>query len=208
MGKIKTKGTAEKVFTADRCRITISLETQMQTSDIASKKMSEELEKLLEKLKGMEINPEQIELFSDKIKQTSHYNSKEAGYISEREISFCIPAETKNVNAIRELIESGFENVALTVEYFLSNEKEYVDSLLKEAISDSKSKAELIAKTIGMQVVGIDAANFSDDDFLDITDEPEFIEMVRRKNAPSLSDLLKPEQITVSKDVTIIWTVE
>ena len=208
MGKIKTKGTSEKVFTADRCRITLSLETQMQTSDIASKKMSEELEKLLEKLKGMEINPEQIELFSDKIKQTSHYNSKEAGYISEREISFCIPAETKNVNAIRELIESGFENVALTVEYFLSNEKEYVDSLLKEAISDSKSKAELIAKTIGMQVVGIDAANFSDDDFLDITDEPEFIEMVRRKNAPSLSDLLKPEQITVSKDVTIIWTVE
>ena len=82
MGKIKTKGTSEKVFTADRCRITLSLETQMQTSDIASKKMSEELEKLLEKLKGMEINPEQIELFSDKIKQTSHYNSKEAGYIS------------------------------------------------------------------------------------------------------------------------------
>lgn len=46
MGKIKTKGTSEKVFTADRCRITLSLETQMQTSDIASKKMSEELEKL------------------------------------------------------------------------------------------------------------------------------------------------------------------
>ena len=58
----------------------------------------------------------------------------------------------KIVNAIRALIETGFEDVTFVTKYTISNESELHKELLKEAIADSRSKAELLAESMGLKI--------------------------------------------------------
>lgn len=211
MGKIMVVGKAEREYEANECSINLEIEVSRQTSSEASKVSSEQCEALLSKLQDeLGINPSSIEIHYDRIDKRSSYNSNEINYESKKSLWLHIPADMKLVNAIRHIIETGFDDVSFTALYSVSNEAQLYKELFKEAIADSRAKADFLAESMGLKITGIDSANLSgDEDVYDLTEEP--VEIVRYKmsaaGASSLSDQLKPNQVELSAEVKIVWLV-
>lgn len=211
MGKIMVVGKAEREYEANECSINLEIEVSRQTSSEASKVSSEQCEALLSKLQDeLGINPSSIEIHYDRIDKRSSYKSNEISYESKKSFWLHIPADMKLVNAIRHIIETGFDDVSFTALYSVSNEAALNKELFKEAIADSRAKADFLAESMGLKITGIDSANLSgDEDVYDLTEEP--VEIVRYKmsaaGASSLSDQLKPNQVELSAEVKIVWLV-
>ena len=211
MGKIMVVGKAEREYEANECSINLEIEVSRQTSSEASKVSSEQCEALLSKLQDeLGINPSSVEIHYDRIDKRSSYKSNEISYESKKSLWLHIPADMKLVNAIRHIIETGFDDVSFTALYSVSNEAALNKELFKEAIADSRAKADFLAESMGLKITGIDSANLSgDEDVYDLTEEP--VEIVRYKmsaaGASSLSDQLKPNQVELSAEVKIVWLV-
>ena len=211
MGKIMVVGKAEREYEANECNINLEIEVSRQTSSEASKVSSEQCEALLSKLQDeLGINPSSVEIHYDRIDKRSSYKSNEISYESKKSLRLHIPADMKLVNAIRHIIETGFDDVSFTALYSVSNEAALNKELFKEAIADSRAKADFLAESMGLKITGIDSANLSgDEDVYDLTEEP--VEIVRYKmsaaGASSLSDQLKPNQVELSAKVKIVWLV-
>ena len=211
MGKIMVVGKAEREYEANECSINLEIEVSRQTSSEASKVSSEQCEALLSKLQDeLGINPSSVEIHYDRIDKRSSYNSNEISYESKKSLWLHIPADMKLVNAIRHIIETEFDDVSFTALYSVSNEAVLNKELFKEAIADSRAKADFLAESMGLKITGIDSANLSgDEDVYDLTEEP--VEIVRylmsAAGASSLSDQLKPNQVELSAEVKIVWLV-
>ena len=214
MGKIMVVGRVEREYTPDICRIILGIEVIRKSTSEASDVSSEQCEQILSKLQNnLGIAPDSIEIISDSIDKQSRYNSDEIKYESKKSLCLYMPADTKNVNAIRALIETGFDDVTFHAQYIISNESELKKELLKDAIADSRARAELLAESMGLKISGIDSADLSGDgDVYDLTEELESkktgMYYAGRISERELSDQLKPRQIELSSKVKVVWLVE
>ena len=213
MGKIMVVGQAEHEYPPDICRIYLDIEITRKTASEASNVCIERCEQLLKKLKEeLGIDPSSIEQYSDEIRRESDYDTNEINYESKKALCLYIPTNMRSVNTIRSIIGKGFEDVSFSTEYMVSNEAELSKKLLKEAIVDSRTRAELLAESMGLKVSGIDSANLSgQEDVYDLTRESNRVfaccnkDVLRRQ---ALSDQLKPELIKINSEVKIVWLVE
>ena len=213
MGKIMVVGQAEHECPPDICRIYLDIEITRKTASEASNVCTERCEQLLKKLKEeLGIEPSAIEQYSDEIRRESDYDTNEINYESKKALCLYIPTNMRSVNTIRSIIGKGFEDVSFSTEYMVSNEAELSKKLLKEAIVDSRDRAELLAESMGLKVSGVDSANLSGQgDVYDLTRESNKVfaccnkDVLRRQ---ALSDQLKPELIKINSEVKIVWLVE
>ena len=213
MGKIMVVGQAGHEYSPDICMIDMEVRITRKTASEASIACTARCEQLLKKLKEeLGIDPGSIELCSDVIRRKSEYHSNEINYESEKSLCLYIPTNMRIVNTIRSIIGMGFEDVSFSTSYKVSNEEELNKELLKEAIANSRAKAELLAESMGLKITGVDSANLSgEEDVYDLTEESERI-LARYKmsaeRADTLSDQLKPGQIELSSEVEIVWLVD
>ena len=214
MGKIMVVGRAEKDYTADQCDLILGISVSRKTAAEASKISTEQCEQLLEKLKALGIEPASIEIGQDSIEKRSSYNSNEISYESEKKLCLRTAADMRMINTVRNVIESGFEDISFKTHFSVSNETALNKELLMAAIADSRAKATLLAGTMGHEIVGIESANLSgDDDVYDVADEEEE-RLIRYKNdygagdIIGLSDLLTPEKVSLSAYVKIVWLLK
>ena len=59
------------------------------------------------------------------------------------------------INRIRQIIDENEYSTRFHIEYELSNEDQIREELLKEALLDSKKKAEDLAEALNMTVIGV-----------------------------------------------------
>ena len=214
MGKIMVVGRVEREYVPDMCGINLGIEITRKTASEASIVSSEQCEQILSKLQNdLGIEPNLIRIAADIITKNSRYHSDEIRYESKKSLRLYTPADMKIVNAIRALIETGFEDVTFVTKYTISNESELHKELLKEAIADSRSKAELLAESMGLKISGIDSADLSGDgDVYDLTEEDETeyggMYCADELNVRVLSDQIEPEHITLGAIVKVVWLVE
>lgn len=213
MGKIMVVGSAERDCEPDSCAIRLDIETRGETAAAASKDSSEQCEWLLEELAKLGINASGIEIHYDRIDRHGGYRDEEISYESKKSLWVHIGMDMASVNAIRALIESGFDNVSFSVLYSVSNEGVLNRALLAEAVADSRAKAEMLAESMGQKIVGIESANLSgNEDVYDVAVDEEEIQERSRPLVMSasghLADKLKPNAVKLSSQVKIIWLVE
>ena len=146
------------------------------------------------------------------------YNRREEGYTSKKSVLLQIPVDVALINIIHNIIAGGFENITMSVSFDLAAREQITRDLTRQAIQDSRRTAELLTETTGMTIVGIKAANLTGNDDMDmdiasldmaIMESPGsgVHECCRSIDTP-FSDRLKPEKITLSADVKIVWLVE
>lgn len=219
MGKILVNGHAEKEIAADRCAITLSVETEGMTAAKASVSAADEFEKLLRRLSELGIPTDCMVITHDG--SSKPYRRDEEQYTSTRSVRIDIPVNTALVNRIHDIIGSGFENTTIGVKYEISSKAEILRSLTSQAVQESRKTADLIAETSGTKVVGIKAANLSGTDLdmdiadldLPLADKPAPMNTLRmigdyRDSTTPFSDQLKPEKIKLNVDVSVVWAVE
>ena len=222
MGKILVVGKAEREVDPDVCAINIEIKIRSKTSNEASRLSSERCERILAELADLGIKPGDIELGRDRIDTTGRYDSKETMYESEKDLTIRISNNMAMVNIIRDIIEKGYDNISFSVVRSVSNENKIYMELIKEAIKDSRKKAEFLAESIGVKIKGIHSANLSGDE--DVFDEAEdeaedesdesgidymqISKMTKAGSAYGLSDQLKSTKVTLQREVRIVWLTD
>ena len=211
MGRITVTGSAKKEFMPDKCRVSINIDSRKRKASEASKATGDRCELLLAELKKIGISPDKLEVSSDSIQRYTAYDSNKITYESSRQITACVDANIKAVNAVRGIIENGFDSVTLETNYYLSNADELRKELLKDAIADARSKAELMALATGCSITGIASANITDDpyDYYPLVDYASARMSVDGiDESRPLSNELTIDKITLSAVVKVVWRIE
>lgn len=112
------------------------------------------------------------------------------------------------LNHIKEILKKENFDADLGIYNYISNILDIHKELLKEAIVDSKAKAEIIASTMNQKIIGIDKVLFGDKYGRIETEEEFFEEHVHALRGSSLSDELTADTQTVKECVEVDWVIE
>lgn len=210
MGKITVSGTAEKEIPADIAEISVRFQTRANSTSNAIKKITEQCEEFLSILKNIGFDMKHIRIKDDHIQQ--NYFDNRLNVTASKSISIKIKLDSALNNYIISILKSKNYDVNYNIEYKVSNLAEIHRQLLKEALSDSKRKAEIVAETMNQHIIGIDSMNTSDiKNPIKYKDIPkiqnEEIRGVPQSKTP-LTDNLEPPVNTESETVEAVWIME
>ena len=214
MGTIKIIGTAQKNVPYDVMNITITFNSWEKTPSAALSHVDEQCEKFLSLLKidGFDIHKLRMsdtKLSQDRVKDDDEENEwirLEA--TASIDIKISVKYDMSVLNHIKDILKKENFDADLSIYHYISNILDIHKELLKEAIEDSKAKAEIIASTMGQKLTGIDKVLFGDKYGRIETEEDFFEEHVHALRGSSLSDELSADTQTVKECVEVDWIIE
>lgn len=210
MGTIKVIGKAEKEFTADIMEVVIEINVANPDYSKALSQGNEETEKLLKILTGLGYNITNILLNKEDVSQDESESGKKY-YEFNKAISFTTGASPANLVALSDELCKNKIKASYDHTFKLSNRKELENAVLKEALTDSRKKAEMISETFGQKITGIEKVNCDLRTYsvYDESDEglpnPTMHYMALNN---SLSAKISPDKIKLSKEIEVTWIME
>ena len=209
MGTIKTKGYAQKTISADLTEYDIAFKAKETSNDKCIKKIQEECEKFLEEIKKIGIEMKDVHLEDDNLSEEyENRNERRITYkCAERRISFKSQFNMDLSNNIQEIIANNNLNVRYSTSYIISNVDEVHKELLKQAVLNSKQKAEIIAEANNQVIKGIE--NVSDESY----DEQLILEkgsygLSNARCVNMLSSEISAKERTETEEIYVTWIVE
>lgn len=176
------------------------------TFDVSDKTLKD-CETFLTEIEKIGIKPSSFSLDNDEV--TGDTYRDDSDYESERCIKLEIPFDMVIINSIHELLNTNKYNAEFEIDQKLSNEKKIRMELINEAVLDSKEKAEKLAKTLGMNVKGIEsmATEESYDNYFYMEQE-QCRGMMMSKNLSKKSNELKSKDTMIHERVEVKWILE
>lgn len=211
MGVFEIHGNAKRTVHYDVAVIGIDFVASEKTSYGASSKVMEYCENFLCKLEKMGIDPSHFTLQEDTVSDNRY--SDDDRVEATRSIRIKIPFKMDTINAIRDILDNEKCDVHFELDFDLSNEDEIKDELLKEALLDSRQKAEMLADSLGMKVIGIESVetysrnrNYGDMTWMHCEQERCIVSSGVLKR-PKSNELKAKEEI-LSESIEVKWIIE
>lgn len=209
MAELTVKGFASKELKCDIVEYTFTISKDGDSIAEALGDANKELERFLALMEEHGVKAKLFKMGT--VTSRSKYRASEETYPYEakRTIYLSLPLDAAVTNSILQLIA----DEALGVEYSEIHSASYAEEtrkeLLKLAMEDSKSKAEMIAACAGKKVLGIVKVSTNSDDYE--SSNVDFGErgvcyMTTRK--PMRSDELGVATVKESEEVTVVWLIE
>ena len=207
MGKITVRGSAERELSYNEVELSLTFHCHAETTSQALHGITEQCERFLERIKAAGVNMKDIRVGDHSIDQS--YNHKKTTVCADKEIKMRLDFDMAFINGIMNLIKEQDFAIEFDCDYHLTNKKEIHDELLKEALADSRKKAEFMADAIGQKVVGIDSIDYSGycEDFT-ISCKYAAGGLALPNRTPLLSDQLEAPFTTENESVTVSWLIE
>lgn len=155
MGKLTITGKASHEYSYDLMEITVRFQAHEQTSAASMEKVLAQCEEFLSLMHEEGISADSIRIGDNSVDQ--EYDDKELDVCTTREVKMRLPFDMEFTNYIMSLLQEKQFDVDIDTEYLLSRKIEIHNSLIKEAIEDSKSKASFIVDAMGQKLIGIDS---------------------------------------------------
>mgnify|MGYP004583446001 FL=1 len=209
MGKLMITGKAEREVYYDVVELTVTFYNDDKDSSDAIDTVIRQSEKFLSIIASNGADISKIRMDEDSLERSSRYDDKRR---SSARRSFCLRSafDMKFINSISQIIRNENFNAEIDYDYLLSNKEEIHKELLKEALEDSRKKAEMIAETVGEKITGIDemkhesiATNIKYREF-----ERGLSYMERYESESSYSDELSSPVATETETVNVTWIIE
>jgi len=209
MNTIKIKGYASRKANADRIRYTIGFVSKDVKASRASEQVKKQCDVFLKNMKELGFDVSKFHLDGDIIEKEYNKEEKKA----KRTVSFELPFDPKINNAIYTIIRKEDLNVETQTGFFLSDRNRLHNELLKEALLDSKRKAELIAEANNQKVK---YAELISDNKYDADYDKDFDDSDLRcgdvcgivLDDDSLSAELSARQIEEYANLYVTWVIE
>ncbi len=203
MGILKVKGSAKQDFEIDRFIIRTRIKANDKSSGEAialGKKRTESFLHLMKENLGIKPSDFVAEDYS-----VSQSYGAQVDYRFSRCFSLCVESNLTLVEEMTLLLES-LSDVEYEIEFGLSDEKEKSQEVLFAAIADSGSKAEMIAQSLGLSIVGAGRVDF---DYVE-NEYPNLRVLADCKavSSSSLASGLKIPTKTISRSISIEWQTE
>lgn len=208
MGIFKIDGNAKKTVNYDVAVINIEFVATEKTSFTASAKVMEYCEMFLGEIEKAGMNPAIFTLEDDTVSEENYRDDDKIE--ATRNIQVKVPFKMEIINAIRDILDYEKYDFHFNLDYELSNEDELKDELLKEALLDSKKKAEQLAETLGMKVKGIESVEtdvvryYGAVDWMLCEKERGFLTAPERTK----SNVLKAKEKILSECITVKWIID
>lgn len=128
---------------------------------------------------------------------------------AKRRLEIRIPFNMSVINRIRQIVDENEYSIEFSLNYEMSNESEMREELIKEALLDSKKKAEELAATLGLKVVGVESLktyNKSGKIYV----AKDRMAVPARLEAPQFlrSNKLQAKEEKLSETIEVVWTIE
>lgn len=153
MGVFEIYGNAKRIVNYDVAVIKIEFVASEKTSFAASAKVMGDCENFLTKIEKSGMDSAAFMLEEDEVTEKSYIDDGKIE--ATRCILIKIPFMMERINLIRDILDTEKYDIHFELDYELSNEDRIREELLKEALIDSKKKAEQLADVLGMQVKGV-----------------------------------------------------
>ena len=206
MGKLSISGRAEREVVYNAAELTVTFNYQAKTTTAALKVVQDQSEEFLHLITKAGVHLKEIHIGENSISQR-RYDDTEFVRVT-REIIIRLNFDLAFINGLMDLIREQDFSVNLNCQYKLKNKQELHTELLKEALEDSRKKAEFIANTMESRIIGIDYVEHDgsdDSDWLCCESELRF---PVAGSAPSLSDQLEAPLTTESESINVVWLIE
>ena len=126
---------------------------------------------------------------------------------ANKKIMISAPFHMAFINFIKNVIKDNQMDADFSTRFSFSDVDSLHKKLLREAIEDSKSKAEIIASAMGQKIIGIEevssdihsGCNIEENDSIQMSD------IFAVLDNHSISDQLSAKRTTVSERVEVIW---
>ncbi|MBR1554255.1 MAG: SIMPL domain-containing protein [Oscillospiraceae bacterium] len=206
MGKLNIIGTAEKKISCNAMYIYLTFSVCEATASRASEKVMQNCDSFLKILQENQIAISEISL--EETKTEKSYSKKEE-YYSIRKIRFSSEFDIPLLNQFELWIQKVPFNVTLSTEFYISNMAEIRKELLRQAVEDSRQKAEMLANAMNQKLIGFEEVimdrNFRNDDAMFAVPAAACSGAPR---AESVSNALKAPEQTESERVEVVWNIE
>ena len=158
-GKVYVKGKAAGKYTCDKVTIKVTFYCSGVSAAKASEAVLQQCEKFLKALEeaGMDITT--IRLHDDSVDRSSYRDEDRVK--ATRTLKFDSNANADINYFILKVIQAEHIDADISTDYYLSNEDAIRKQLRAQALADSRENAELLAKTAGKSIVGIDTINMN-----------------------------------------------
>lgn len=207
---ISVDGTSVIKAMPDRATVNISIESTAKDAKEASAQNAIVMNKIQKDIIALAIT-------KDNIKTTNYnlyplYNRKDNGRqeITGYSVSNQITVTVDNIDIVGNVIDTAINagaNSVNSVEFSLKDPQSYKDKVLVQAINDAKRKADIIAKTLGKNVVNVVSVN-SNNSYIEAR---TFNSMMYAKAADSAavgaSSPIQAGDISVKANVSIVFEI-
>lgn len=205
MGKLTITGKAEREVSYNAIEMSVTFYIHAKTTAEALQIVMEQSEKFLELVTAAGIDMKDIHIGDNSVDQ--RYSDDELKVHASREMKIRLHFDMAFVNGLMGMIREQDFAVDLDCDYHLTNRAELHMELMKEALADSKKKAEVIAEIMGQKIIGIDSVEHdrhNDMEWICCEQERGII----REGAASLSNQLEAPITTESETISVVWLIE
>jgi len=205
MGKLTITGKAEREVSYNAVELSVTFYVRSKTTAEALRIIMEQSEKFLDLITSNGVNIKDVHIGENSIDQ--RYDDDELEVRASREMTIRLKFDMAFLNSLMNIIREQDFSVDLDCDYHLTNRTEIHMELLKEAIADSKKKAEIIAEIMGQKLIGIDSVEHdrhSDMEWMCCEHE----RALPCGGPPRLSNQIEAPITTESETIEVVWIIE
>jgi uncharacterized protein len=215
---VTTSGTATVKVNPDKVSITIGVDTQNKTAEVAAQENAKIMEQVIAALKELGITDDQISTNWYNVSPVYEYRSppcieiypqppecqpknEVTGYRASNSVTVTLDADANVGEVIDSAVAAGANNVNGAY-FFVSDEKqqEIRDSLIEKAIDNARSRADKAASAVDMDITGVKSINLNDVYF------PVFYKDFAQEASGATTPIM-PGQQQISMTVQVTYTM-
>ena len=212
---LSVEGIGDVFVKPDIAKISFNLSKTNLDFKSAVSDLNADINKLTKALKKVGVDEKEIYSSSYSVnKEFKHnYKTNEKTFIGFK-VSHIIfvesKSETKEINKIFNALLSSVNDLELRLNFTVKDVEKHKSQMLKNAISDAKFKAEIMAEASGVKLVKILKINYGNQPtlFTGVTSNVMLSKRSEMSAAPVMVDSFNPKDIKQSISVSIVWEIE
>lgn len=203
--ELRVTGTGIAIAKADMYRVTLNITNVLPTFAQATEEVAEKTNKLYQSMEEIGINRSEVKTASYNINTEYQWidnSNKLVGYRYEHNLNIEFARDNELLNKVLDSLAVCNSANEFYISYFVKNQSKCRDLALKAAIKQCRSKAELIAKTAGVELKGIITIDYS-------SGVGQYASAPRMMNKMMAADAVNIEvnDINAQETVTIVFEI-
>ncbi len=215
--EVTVTGSASRVIKPDKVVLTLTVENEDTKISDAIKNNATSVSKVIEVLKSLSINDEQITTSYYSVNpvyslervgdiECSHYTPPRTeclvGYRATYVLTITMDSDANIGNVVDAVSETGVTSIT-GIGFVLSEElrKSIIDELIKDAVEDAKNKAEKLLTPLGESIGKVKSMRYYSDYYYPYFYAPQFTTLYAGQATPIY---VETKQVNVSVEVTFL----
>lgn len=217
---IQVTGKSELLVKPDTIRLLLYIKGIENTYEKALNQSTAAVEQLKKCLKGLGFKGNDLKTVSFGVdtyyesyqENNNQWNKKFVGYKYNHRMKIEFPIDNKKLGQVVYELAHCHVNPEFNIHYTVKDQETVKNELLGKAVMDSKIKAQILTKAIGVNLQEVVKIDYSWES-MDIVSRPMngFIRKVECEPAAETATYnlsIEPDDINVSDKVTVIWRIE